>query len=70
MLDDDHAQFRYARGIVNLLGNTDKMMKKCDIDQDDAISMDYDMLHNQDTCLASCFKRKAFKQTFFADCKL
>jgi hypothetical protein len=60
----------YARGIVKLLGNTDKMMKKCDMDHDDAISMDYDMLHNQDTCLATCFKRKAFKHTFFPDCKL
>ena len=45
-------------------------MKKCDMDHDDAISMDYDMLNNQETCLATCFKRKAFKQTFFADCAL
>lgn len=46
------------------------MMKKCDVDGDDAISIDYDMLHNKDTCLATCFKRRAFKQAFFADCEL
>lgn len=44
-------------------------MKKCDIDGDDAISMDYDMIHNKDNCLASCFKRRAFKNSFFPDCE-
>jgi hypothetical protein len=58
----------FGRGIVKLLGNTDKMMKKCDVDKDDAISMDYDMIHNKETCLATCFKRRAFKQSFFPDC--
>eukprot|EP00539_Tryblionella_compressa_P017171 CAMPEP_0178849364 /NCGR_PEP_ID=MMETSP0746-20121128/19894_1 /TAXON_ID=913974 /ORGANISM="Nitzschia punctata, Strain CCMP561" /LENGTH=154 /DNA_ID=CAMNT_0020514547 /DNA_START=18 /DNA_END=482 /DNA_ORIENTATION=+ len=55
----------YARGILQILGSVDKMMKKCDIDGDDAISMDYDMIHNKDQCLATCFKRKAFKNSFF-----
>lgn len=59
----------YARGILQILGSVDKMMKKCDTDGDDAISMDYDMIHNKDQCLASCFKRKAFKSSFFPDCE-
>ncbi|VEU42593.1 unnamed protein product [Pseudo-nitzschia multistriata] len=59
----------YARGILQILGSVDKMMKKCDMDGDDAISMDYDMIHNADQCLASCFKRKAFKSSFFPDCE-
>eukprot|EP00531_Pseudo-nitzschia_arenysensis_P019798 CAMPEP_0116134710 /NCGR_PEP_ID=MMETSP0329-20121206/10796_1 /TAXON_ID=697910 /ORGANISM="Pseudo-nitzschia arenysensis, Strain B593" /LENGTH=127 /DNA_ID=CAMNT_0003629449 /DNA_START=128 /DNA_END=511 /DNA_ORIENTATION=+ len=59
----------YARGILQILGSVDKMMKKCDIDGDDAISMDYDMIHNKDSCLASCFKRRAFKNSFFPDCE-
>ncbi|KAG7365292.1 EF hand domain containing protein [Nitzschia inconspicua] len=59
----------YARGILQILGSVDKMMKKCDVDGDDAISMDYDMHHNKDQCLASCFKRKAFKNSFFPDCQ-
>lgn len=59
----------YARGILQILGSVDKMMKKCDIDGDDAISMDYDMEHNKDQCLATCFKRRAFKKAFFDDCE-
>lgn len=59
----------YGRGILNILGSVDKMMKKCDVDGDDAISMDYDMKMNKDTCLASCFKRLAYKKAFFPDCK-
>eukprot|EP00536_Pseudo-nitzschia_multiseries_P002259 jgi/Psemu1/294763/fgenesh1_pm.30_\ len=59
----------YARGILQILGSVDKMMKKCDMDGDDAISMDYDMIHNKDQCLASCFKRKAFRNSFFPDCE-
>jgi len=59
----------YARGILQILGSVDKMMRKCDVDGDDAISMDYDMTHNADNCLASCFKRRAFKNSFFPDCE-
>mmetsp|Transcript_2598 Transcript_2598/g.5839 ORF Transcript_2598/g.5839 Transcript_2598/m.5839 type:complete len:159 (+) Transcript_2598:94-570(+) len=59
----------YARSILQILGSVDKMMKKCDVDGDDAISMDYDMIHNKDNCLASCFKRRAFKNSFFPDCE-
>ena len=61
---------RYARGILRILGSVDKMMEKCDVDGDDAISIDYDMKHNQETCLATCFKRRAFKASFFPDCNL
>jgi hypothetical protein len=60
----------YGRGILNILGSVDKMMQKCDVDKDDAISMGYDMTHNAETCLATCFKRMAFKKAFFPDCKL
>ncbi|KAL7578323.1 hypothetical protein ACA910_012731 [Epithemia clementina (nom. ined.)] len=60
----------YARGVLSILGSLDKMMKKCDVDKDDAISIDYDMEHNKDTCLASCFKRRAFKAAFFSGCDL
>jgi len=62
--------FRYARGILQILGSVDKMMKKCDVDKDDAISIDYDMEHNKETCLATCFKRRAFKSAFFPECEL
>ena len=44
-------------------------MTKCDTDGDDAISMDYDMIQNKDQCLTSCFKRRAFKNSFFPDCE-
>jgi EF hand len=60
----------YGRGILQLLGSTDKMMHKCDVDKDGYISMDYDMVHNEDKCLKTCFKRRAFKSSFFPDCKL
>jgi hypothetical protein len=60
----------YGRGILNILGSVDKMMAKCDFDKDDAISMGYDMVHNTETCLATCFKRMAFKKAFFPDCAL
>ena len=59
----------WGKGILNILGSVDKMMAKCDVDGDGAIGMDYDMEHNQETCLATCFKRRAFKQAFFPDCK-
>ena len=55
-------------GILNILGSVDKMMKKCDVDGDDAIGMGYDMEHNKETCLATCFKRRAFKSSFFPEC--
>lgn len=55
-------------GILKILGSLDKMMAKCDIDRDGAIGIDYDMSHNGETCLATCFKRRAFKAAFFPDC--
>lgn len=45
------------------------MMKKCDVDGDDAIGMGYDMENNKETCLATCFKRRAFKSSFFPNCE-
>lgn len=56
-------------GILNIIGSVDKMMKKCDLDRDGAIGMGYDMENNHETCLATCFKRKAFKSSFFPDCQ-
>lgn len=58
----------YSRGILSILGSVDKMMAKCDMDGDGAISMDYDMQNNAHQCLASCFKRRAFKGAFFPEC--
>lgn len=60
----------FVQGILNILGSVDKMMKKCDIDGDDAIGMDYDMQHNQESCLATCLKRRVFKGAFFPKCDL
>ncbi|GAX12055.1 hypothetical protein FisN_8Lu179 [Fistulifera solaris] len=60
----------YAQGVLKILGSVDKMMKKCDVDKDDAISMDYDMSNNKEDCLATCFKRRAFKSSFFPECDL
>ena len=60
----------YSRVFLNILGSVDKMMQKCDVDKDDAISIDYDMEHNKESCLATCFKRRAFKAAFFSDCDL
>jgi hypothetical protein len=60
----------WARGVLKILGSVDKMMLKCDVDGDDAISIDYDMEHNKETCLATCFKRRAFKGAFFPECDL
>ena len=59
-----------ARGVLTILGSVDAMMKKCDVDGDGAISIDYDMEHNKETCLATCFKKRAFKMAFFPDCDL
>ena len=58
----------YSRGILKIIGSVDKIMAKCDVDGDGAIGIDYDMSHNEETCLASCFKRKAFKGAFFPEC--
>ena len=76
MLDRDELQTAIdklpwlARGVLQILGSVDKMMKKCDVDGDGAISIDYDMVHNKETCLATCFKKRAFKTAFFPDCEL
>ena len=76
MLDRDELQTAIdrlpwlARGVLQILGSVDKMMKKCDVDGDGAISIDYDMEHNKETCLATCFKRRAFKSAFFPGCDM
>eukprot|EP00545_Synedropsis_sp_CCMP1620_P012527 CAMPEP_0119004638 /NCGR_PEP_ID=MMETSP1176-20130426/1265_1 /TAXON_ID=265551 /ORGANISM="Synedropsis recta cf, Strain CCMP1620" /LENGTH=174 /DNA_ID=CAMNT_0006956373 /DNA_START=44 /DNA_END=568 /DNA_ORIENTATION=- len=59
-----------ARGVLRIIGSVNTIMKKCDYDEDGAISIDYDMDQTTETCLASCFKRRAFKSAFFADCDL
>ena len=59
-----------ARGVLKVIGSVNSIMKKCDFDGDDAISIDYDMDNTVDTCLATCFKRRAFKSAFFPDCDL
>lgn len=59
-----------ARGVLKIIGSVNTIMKKCDYDEDGAISIDYDMQHNADTCLTSCFKRRAFKSAFFPECDL
>jgi len=45
-------------------------MGKCDADGDGAISMEKDMTATEETCLASCFKKRAFKSAFFPECDL
>ena len=64
--------FRYIlpTGILKVIGSVDKIMSKCDADGDGAIGIDTDMPKTEETCLASCFKRKAFKGAFFPDCDL
>mmetsp|Transcript_47733 Transcript_47733/g.144329 ORF Transcript_47733/g.144329 Transcript_47733/m.144329 type:complete len:191 (-) Transcript_47733:492-1064(-) len=59
-----------SRGVLKILGSVDKIMQKCDADGDDAIGMYDDMEQTKEQCLASCFKRKAFKNAFFGDCDL
>lgn len=59
-----------ARGVLKIIGSVDKIMAKCDADGDDAIGMLTDMPKTEETCLASCFKRKAFKAAFFPECDL
>ena len=60
----------YARGVLKVIGSVDKIMEKCDYDQDGAISITTDMEKTQDSCLASCFKKRAFKSSFFPECDL
>ena len=60
----------YSKGILKILGSIDKIMQKCDFDQDGAIGIDDDMENTKDVCLATCFKRRAFKGAFFPDCQL
>merc|ERR1712176_329483 len=58
----------FSKGILRLFGSVDYIMQKCDVDGDDAISMDYDMIHNKDRCWESCLLRKAFRNWYFPDC--
>jgi len=60
----------YAKGVLKIIGSVDKIMVKCDADGDGAISMEDDMTATEETCLASCFKRRAFKSAFFPECDL
>lgn len=56
------------RSILKIIGSIDKIMEKCDVDGDDAIGIETDMPKTTETCLATCFKRRAFKNAFFPDC--
>lgn len=60
----------YARGALKVIGSVDKIMEKCDYDKDGAISIDFDMEQTKEICLASCFKKRAFKSSFFPECDL
>lgn len=59
-----------ARGVLQVIGSVDSVMKKCDHDGDGSISMLEDMEATKETCLASCLKKRAFKAAFFPDCDL
>mmetsp|Transcript_11433 Transcript_11433/g.21140 ORF Transcript_11433/g.21140 Transcript_11433/m.21140 type:complete len:179 (-) Transcript_11433:353-889(-) len=56
------------RGLLKVIGSVDAIMKKCDADGDGKITIEQDMEATKETCLATCFKRKAFKGLFFPDC--
>ena len=56
------------RSLLNIIGSIDAIMKKCDADGDGAIDIEGDMKATEETCLATCFKRKVFKKLFFPDC--
>ena len=56
------------RSLLNIIGSVDAIMKKCDADGDGSIDIDVDMKATEETCLATCFKRKVFKKLFFPDC--
>ncbi|KAL3758445.1 hypothetical protein ACHAWU_003614 [Discostella pseudostelligera] len=57
-----------VRGLLKVIGSVDSIMKKCDADGDGQITIEHDMEATKETCLATCFKRKAFKRLFFPDC--
>lgn len=57
-----------VRGLLKVIGSVDSIMKKCDADGDGQITIEQDMEATKETCLATCFKRKAFKRLFFPDC--
>jgi hypothetical protein len=68
-LDAAMAQVSWiVRGLLKVIGSTDTIMKKCDADGDGKITIEQDMEATKETCLATCFKRKVFKQLFFPDC--
>lgn len=56
------------RSLLKVIGSVDSIMTKCDADGDGAISIDRDMDATKETCLATCFKRNAFKRLFFPEC--
>ena len=56
------------RSLLKVIGSVDAIMKKCDADGDGKIDIETDMKATEETCLATCFKRKAFKQLFFPEC--
>lgn len=56
------------RGLLKIIGSIDTIMKKCDADGDGAIDIQVDMEATKETCLATCFKRNAFKKLFFPEC--
>ena len=58
----------FSRGVLKIIGSIDKIMAKCDADGDGAIGIETDMPATEETCLATCFKRRAFKGAFFPDC--
>jgi hypothetical protein len=65
-LDAAMAQVSWiVRGLLKVIGSTDTIMKKCDADGDGKITIEQDMEATKETCLATCFKRKVFKQLFF-----
>ena len=57
-----------VRGLLKVIGSVDAIMKKCDADGDGKITIEHDMEATKETCLATCFKRNAFKRLFFPDC--
>ncbi|EED87626.1 predicted protein [Thalassiosira pseudonana CCMP1335] len=56
------------RSLLKIIGSVDSIMKKCDADGDGIITIEDDMEATKETCLATCFKRSAFKKLFFPDC--
>ncbi|GMI40718.1 hypothetical protein TrCOL_g10090 [Triparma columacea] len=59
-----------SKGVLKVIGSIDMIMSKCDANGDGAIDMKKggDMDKSAETCLKTCFKRKAFKSAFFPDC--